>query len=253
MRKHIFLIFLVTAFGLIFAQDKQNDSKLFLIHQDQVYPYMFEKYESALKNFSDLLEQNSIDDMSFSVVQQEYFTYSAVIPVSDYNGLAKHFGMSNEMINKIGKENFNKALKMFDGCYDKHKNFLLRLRKDLSYLPEYGLSPENGLNFRHFDYLYVIPGKEKEMMGILKEWKDLYTKHGVKQGYRVYIGDLGTDMPMVLLVTPSKNRVFWAMESDKIDEELGGEQKSLLKRTFAITQKFEHKNGSMRPDLSQTK
>lgn len=247
------LLFLITASGMLVAQDKLNNTPLFLIHQDQVYPYMSEKYESALKNFRNLLAQNNIDEMSFTVVQQEYFTYSAVIPVNDYNGLAKHFGMSSEMISKIGKENFSNAMKMFDGCYDNHKNFILRLRNDLSYIPKYGLDPKEGLNFRHFDYLHIIPGKETEMMKILKEWKELYAKHKIKEGYRVYLGDLGTDMPMVLFVTPSKDRVSWATGSDKIDKILGDEQKVLLKKTFSIVQRFEHKNGTMRPDLAYTK
>ncbi len=247
------LTFLIITSGILVAQDKPNNTSLFLIHQDKVYPHMAGKYESALKNFRDLLAKHNVDEMSFSVAQQEYFTYSAVIPVNDYEGLAKHFGMSGEMINKIGKENFNNALKMFDDCYDSHKNFVLRLRNDLSYIPKYGLDPKEGLNFRHFDYLYIIPGKEAEMMKILKEWKDLYAKYNIKDGYRVYLGDLGTESPMVLFVAPFKDRASWAIESDKIDKILGDEQKVLLKKTFSITQKFEHKNGTMRPDLAYTK
>ncbi|GBD91161.1 hypothetical protein BMS3Abin04_01887 [bacterium BMS3Abin04] len=257
MKTKLFLItFLMSVFFTInslFAQDNQNNTSLFLIHQDQVHPYMSEKYESALKNFRDLLAKNNVDEMSFTVAQQEYFTYSAVIPVNDYNGLAKHFGMSGEMISKIGKENFSNAMKMFDGCYDNHKNFILRLRNDLSYIPKYGLDPKEGLNFRHLDYLHIIPGKEDKMLEVLKEWKDLYAKHNIKNGYRVYLGDLGTDTPMVLFVGHFKDRASWVLESGKIAEILGDEQKTLLKKTFSIMQKFEHKNGTMRPDLAYTK
>lgn len=243
-------LFLVISFVNVTAQDEElPKSQLFLMHEDEVLPYMADTYEAALKNFIKFLGDNNVTEMSFSVIQQNYFTYSAITPVDDYNGLAEYFGMSEEMMEKVGEENFAKALAEFDGCYNTHRNYLITLRNDLSYKATEGLDPEEGLHFRHIDYLYVIPGKEAEMMEVLKEWKALHEEKNIQQAYRVYIGDIGLHYQTVLLVRPDKGRVEWATNSEQRSKIFGEEGEKLFKKTFSLVQKFEHKNGRMRPDL----
>ena len=246
----LFLTFFITP---IIAQDESNDSPLFLIHQDKVFPHKVEQYEKALKDFKDLLKKSNVDEMSFTVAQMEYFTFSAVIPVENYEGLANHFAMSEGMIKKVGKENFQNALAQFDGCYNSHENYLLRMRKDLSHKPAYGLDPEEGLNFRHFDFLHVIPGKGTEMIEVFKEWKAIYEKHNIEWGYRVYQGDLGVDGPMFMMVKPFENRSDWASKSDEIGKILGKDQSMIQDKATELMIKFEHNNGRMRPDLAYKK
>jgi hypothetical protein len=87
------------------------------------------------------------------------------------------------------------------------------------------------------------------MISLIKDYKALFEKKNIEEGYRVYIGDLGTDMPMILFVQPAKSRVDFASLSDKQDELLGDEGTALWKKAMSITQKFEHHNGLMRSDL----
>lgn len=243
-----FLVLLLFPFFQFFAQDKLPDSELLLIHEDVIYPYATEKYEKAVTDFIGMLKDSKIE-RTFRVLQSDYTTYIYLTPVKDYDGLAKNYGMNDDMVQKVGKEKFSKVMSGFDGCYASHKNYVLNLRNDLSYKAKYGMDPNEGLNFRHLDYLYVIPGKEQEMISLLKEYKSLYEKNNITEGYRIYIGDLGTDMPMFLFVQPAKSRVDWATFSDKQDELLGNEAEVLWNKAMAITQKFEHHSGMMRPDL----
>ncbi len=243
----LLILFLIPFFHLS-AQDKLPDSELLLVHEDAIYPYASEKYEKAVKDFVEMLKDSKVD-RTFRALQSDYFTYDFLTPVKDYDGLAKYFGMSSDMVLKIGKEKFSKVMSEFDGCYSSHKNYILNLRNDLSYKPKYGMDPNEGLNFRHLDYLYVIPGKEQEMISLIKEYKSLYEKKNIEEGYRVYIGDLGTNMPMFLFVQPAKGNVDWATLSDKQDVLLGDEGTALWNKAMSITQKFEHRSGMMRPDL----
>lgn len=247
-----FILFFTIILSVSYGQGKSSNSQLFLIHQDQVLPHMAEKYEAAFKNLKDLLSESN-SDMEYNVVQTEYFTYSAIMSVKDYNGLAKHPFITGEMGKNIDKENFSSAMNNFDGCYDSHKSFLLKLRHDLSYKGKYGLDPKDDLNFRHFDYFYFVPGKEDEMIKLLKEMKSINEANDIQQGYRIYQGDLGVDSPMILLVKSFKDRISWAKESDEISKKLGEQQNELRKKMIAIMQKFEHKNGYMRHDLGNMK
>ncbi len=231
------------------AQKELPKSQLFLMHEDNVLPFMADKYESALKDFDKMMSDAKID-RTYNIIQADIFKYTAVIPVTDFDGLAKYFGMSPEVMNKIGKDKFESVMKKFDGCYDTHRNFLMTLRNDLSYKPEYGLNPDDGINFRHLDYFYAVPGKEDEMMELIKEYKKLYETKNIEEGYRVYMGSIGTEAGMVLFVQPAKSRVDYAALSDRQNEILGDEGQKLWDKTLAITQKFEHHDGMMRPDLS---
>lgn len=253
-KKFIVLLLFVLGFAAftnrLFAQNELPKSQLFLMHEDVVLPFMLDKYEQALKDFVQMLKDAKIDNRTYNVVQTDYFNFTSMIPVNNYDGLAKYFGMTPEMIDKIGRDKFEAQMKKFDGCYNTHRNYLLNLRNDLSYKPEYGLNPDDGLNYRHLDYFYVVPGKEDEMMKIVKEWKDLYESKKIDEGFRVYMGALGTEMNMILFVQPAKNRVDFATLSDKQDEILGKEAEVLWKKMLAVTQKFEHHDGMKRPDLS---
>ncbi|MFC2084194.1 hypothetical protein ACFLS9_03980 [Bacteroidota bacterium] len=66
------------------------------------------------------------------------------------------------------------------------------------------------------------------------------------------MGDLGTDMPLVLFVSSSKDLVSWAKESEEQSEKLGEDEQKLLKKTMSLCIKFEHKSGFMRRDLAHS-
>jgi hypothetical protein len=252
-RGYFFLSFLLLSFTgavNITAQESSTEPSMFLVHEDVVYPYMADKYEATIKEFRELMTNSKVDEMSFNVAQIEYFTYSYLTPVTNFEGLASYMASGESMMEKVGAEKFADVMKNFDGCYSSHRNYLLNLRNDLSYIEKQGLDPEDGLNFRHLDFFHVIPGKAEEFTEVLKEWKALYEAKGIKQGYRVYFGGMGLDLPMVLMVSPSKSRSQWAMESDEQDKILGDDWTKMIEKTMALVWKFEHRNGMMRPDLA---
>ena len=130
MKQKYLSLFLMVLFVLAFfaqssAQKELPKSQLYLMHEDIVLPYMADEYEKALKDFAKLFSDAKIDSRSYRIIQKDYFNYTAVIPVTDFDGLAKYFGMTPEIIEKIGKDKFDAQMKKFDGCYDTHRNYLL--------------------------------------------------------------------------------------------------------------------------------
>lgn len=247
---HLLSILSIIFSSAVFAQKELPKTQLFLMHEDDVLPYMADKYEQGVKELIKLTTDAKVDDRMFNVIQVDYFKYTSIIPVTDFNGLAKYYGMTNSMIEKIGKDKFEAQMKKFDGCYNTHRNYLMTLRNDLSYKPEYGLNPDDGLNFRHLDYFYVIPGKEEEMIKLIEEYKKLFESKKIAEGYRVYTGSVGNEMGLFLFVQPAKNRLDFATLSDQQDKILGEEGQKMFEKALSITQKFEHHDGRMRPDLS---
>ena len=125
-----FLFLFTLLFPQSFAQDKTPDEDMFLFHEDNIFPYAQGKYEKASKDFTDMLKEANVEG-SYRLIQIEYFTYDYIVPVKDYDGLAKYMSSRREVMDKIDQKKRAKVNSEFDGCYASHKNFLMALRNDL--------------------------------------------------------------------------------------------------------------------------
>lgn len=232
------------------AQDQSVATQLFTIHEDVVIPSRVVEYEKAAKNLSDLMKQHNIAGMQYSAANSDDFIYIYISPVASYAGLDDISGGFAELQEKIGKEAFDKNMNKFSGNYHSHRDYMIRLHPELSYKPEYGNSLNDGMNFRHWDFYHVYPGKEDQISEIAKEWIDLNKSMDIRQGYRLYMGDMGTDMPLVIVAYSARSASDFYSNYEKNMMKLGEAGKKLMEKTMAITWKMERREGSMRPDLS---
>jgi len=234
----------------VFAQGEMPKSQLVAVHEDAVIPSMVEQYEKASKNLAGLFAKHNIASMSYAVANAQDFTYLYFTPVSNLAEVEKFDAAFQELQKKMGTEAFQADMKLFDGCYHSHRNYMVRLHPDLSYKPEYGNQISEGLNFRQWDFYYIHPGKEDEAMAIAKEWKALYESKKIAEGYRLYMGDLGTDMPVIIVAQSAKSAIDFHSKSEANLKTFGDAGPALLKKTWSVVRKFEQKDGFIRPDLS---
>lgn len=232
-----------------FSQEKP-EGQLFAIHEDVVNPSRVADYEKAAKNLAALFEQHNINGMQYSAANSNDFVYIYISPVENYAGLDKMDAAFGELQQKMGEDAFNKAMNMFSDNYDRHRDYMVRLHPELSYKPEYGNNMADGMNFRHWNFYHVYPGKEAEIENIAMEWIDLLESKGIQQGYRLYTGGMGTDMPLVIVAHSALNATDFYTNEEKNMAALGEAGKKLMAKTMSITWKFESKDGMMRPDLS---
>lgn len=234
----------------VHAQDQTAATQLFTIHEDVVIPSRVVEYEKAAKNLADLMKQHTIAGMQYSAASGDDFTYIYISPVTNYAGLDAINAGFAELQDKIGKEAFDRNMNMFSGNYHSHRDYMVRLHPELSYKPEYGNQMNVGMDFRHWDFYHVYPGKEAQVAEIAKEWIELNKSMDIQQGYRLYMGDMGTDMPLVIVAHSAKNASDFYSNYEKNMKKMGDAGKKLMEKTMAITWKIERREGSMRPDLS---
>ncbi len=245
------LVFIAYTAVPVLSQENQM-GQLFAIHEDVVIPAKVHKYEKAAKGLASALEEHQIKTMFYNTANTSDFTYIYVTPVNrlaDIDVMDAAFG---ELMEKMGEKAFEKTMDQFTDCYDSHRNYMIRLRSDLSYNPEYGYNPEDGMNYRKWEFFHAYPGKEGQMRTVLEKWKALYTKHSIQGGYRIYQGEMGTDMPLIVVVESAKDAVDFATKRQQVIDKLGQEGEDLWNETIALTRKLEFKTGMMRPDLSYT-
>lgn len=232
------------------AQEGMPQGQLVAVHEDAVIPSMLEKYEEAAKNLASQLATHNIASMTYTGASSQDFVYVYFAPVENMAALDKANAGFDELKKKMGDEAFQATMSQFEGCYNSHRDYLLRHFPDLSYKPEYGREIEDGMLFRHWGFYYVHPGKEMEAREIAKEWKALYESKDIEQGYRLYMGDMGTDMPLLLIAESAKSAEEYYSKSARINKIFGAEGEALLKKTWTVVRKFEQKDGFIRPDLS---
>jgi hypothetical protein len=234
----------------VFAQEETPQGQLMTIHEDVVIPSKVDKYEKAAKNLASVLAKNNIASLSYTAANSEDFVYIYITPVENLAGVENIGAGFGELQKKMGKEAFQSTMSQFDDCYDSHRNYMVRMRPDLSYNPEYGSQISDGMNFRHWDFYYIHPGMEEKATEIAKEWKALYEKNMITEGYRLYFGALGTEMPLLIVAQSANNAVEFYTRSEAEMKTFGEAGQALLKKTWSVVRKFDHKDGSMRPDLS---
>ncbi len=231
------------------AQDAPK-SQLLSVHEDNVIPSKVEEYEKAALGLVDAIKSHNISSLSYTAASIDDYTYIYFTPVENLGAVEKMNASFGELQEKMGKDSFGALMKKFDVCYPTHRNYLVRLRPDLCYKPEYGAQISDGLNFRHWDYYHIHPDMEDQAEAIAKEWVALNEKIKSPEGYRLYVNSYGLEGPVFIVVQSAKSAADFYTRSEawmKKAEEAG---QSLMKRTMKVVRKFESKDGMIRPELS---
>ena len=227
------------------AQEADEGQK-FIVHEDMVKPSMIAQYETASKAVVEVLNEHGTADTKYLTVSLDDMRYLFISPIENMAALDST-PLLDVLKEALGEEGMETLMSKFDGTYETHTNYILNLSHELSY--NSGEIVEEGVYFRHFDYYFIDPDKDKEAKAISKEWKELYTSKNIPQGYRIYTGGLGTEPLIMVVQWATSANEFYAQQA-KTREILGEEAKELMDRTMAITRKLESHDGQIRPDLS---
>lgn len=247
-------LFVVLVLGLALAvagavaQDAEKPQML-SVHEDPVVPSMVGKYEKAAKNLADMITKSGVG-ITYVAASLDNFTYIYFTGVDGLSGVDKMEASWGELEKKVGKQAFDAAMKMFDDCYPSHKNYLVTMRPELSYKPEYGAALTSDLRFRAYDYYHIHPGMEVAAEEIAKEWVALNKKIGAEEGYRLYASSFGSDSPTFVVVNSAKDELDYVTRREAWLKKAGDEARALWVKTWSVVRKFDTVTGMIRPDIS---
>lgn len=241
-------LFLCLTAGSLMAQDAAP--QFLSVHEDLVIPSKAEEYEQAALGLVNAIKKHNVSSISYTAASMDDFTYIYFSPVENLAGVDKINASFGELQEKMGKDAFSSTMKAFDACYPSHRNYLVRLRPDLSYKPEQGAQISEGLNFRHWDFYHIQPGMEDEAEAIAKAWVALNDKIKSTDGYRLYSNSYGLEGPVFIVVQSAKSAADFYKNSEAWMKKTGEEGRALMNRTWKVIRKFESKDGMIRPELS---
>ena len=238
MKKIIMSCAMLFIAGIVIAQQPLQ----FYGVEDHVKPSMDGAYRNWLKKVKETYEKQQVN-LTYDVFVQDDNTYYFFTPMERFNlpGLFKSFG---EVRDKVGSGAFE-SLFMEKGKYvESNLNFITEM------LPQYTyLAPAEGENFRHMMFWFPLPGMEKEVDQIAKEWIDLHNSKNAPRGYQTFKSVLGGD-PGYVIVTWGKGPIDQLTKANKTSELFGEAGAQLWSRTMAITRKIFYKNAWHLPALS---
>ena len=224
------------------------EKRMFIIHEDRVKPSKVLHYEETARELQALLKKHGSAEMAYNAASSEDFTYLYISEISSFAELDKDPWAG--FTAKVGEETMEDLWNSFDKCYDVHRNYLVSLSPELSYVPEDDVMADNGHTFRRWNYYYIQPEFAAEGDEVARAWKALYEKHNVSNGYRVYRSGLGQEMHIFTVVRWAQDAA--AMDAIQASEQalFGEEGSKLWERTLAVCRKIDSRDGQMRPDLA---
>ncbi len=243
---YLLVSLLILPMCLIQAQESKNQA--FYVHEDQVRPSMTLEYEAISKEFAEVCKKHHLQDVSWNVAATTTGRYMNISPIENMAALDNNvFAPLRE---KMGDEAFGEIFKRFNKCYDVHRDYIVYLNEELTYMPE-GISlTQEGQNFRKWHRLYVAPENIQNLKGKLKELKALFEKKGSKEYYRIYHNGFGAEGDYYVAVISAKDAEDYARGSKENEALLGAEGEKLFGEMFTYILRYESDEGEMKPGLA---
>lgn len=242
-------LFLITSPS--FSQEMKD--QLFLIHEETVNIDMWDKYESTSKEWVDLMNGAGLDLPYIQASQRDDGHYYYIIPISNYAEIDKMQGIFGSAIEKVGKDKWDKFMVENNSTIESSKDFIATRSAKYSYMPKNPRLKQDEVNFIHWMFFTYKMENRKEIMEIMTEWKKLYEEKDIKNGYTIWLIELGLDNNMIALTEGYKDGGDFYTSQMEDNALMEKEASALWAKMSQYITSIENKYGSPRPDLGYVK
>ena len=166
MRRKIFIclglgFFICFSALTIVTQAQEQKTQLLFVRMITVKPSRIMDYNEGTKELMAQIKEHKFP-YPINVFRCDDFSFLFSAPLKNTADLQVLGDTMNELMAMIAPEAGQKIQGYLDGASEFREDGLLATRPDLSYIPESPrLRPEE-INFYHWTFAYILPGKEKE-------------------------------------------------------------------------------------------
>ncbi|MHC5006633.1 MAG: hypothetical protein ACYTGF_04645 [Planctomycetota bacterium] len=236
------------------AGEEQGAEKpqMFSIYKEIVKPGMTEQYEAAVKHMISEFHAYQIDPekVHWMAVSGPEIGYLYVAPIENWAAIDRQHGYWMEVLETIGMDKWEEMMAPGEEAIERVEVFHVAKRADLSYVPENPRLKDEEIEYIHYGFYYVIPGKQKEIEAIAQEFAELYKSKGIDTGWSIYESVTGSDLPVIVVAQGARSAADFHSNRERLHELLGEDAKKIGMKLGATVRRMEFKEGTPRPDLS---
>ena len=247
----LFIFGLLLFTPISFPQEIKD--QLFLVHEETSKVDMWNKYESTSKEWVAMMNDAGLDLPYIEASQRDDGHYYYLIPISNYAEIDNMQNVFNSAIEKIGKDKWSKFMKENNSTIETSKDFVATRSAKYSYMPKNPRLKEDDVKFIHWMFFTYKMENRKEIMDIMSEWKKLYEDKNIKNGYSIWLIELGLDNNMIALTEGYKDGADFYTATNEDNALMEAEAGALWNKMSAYISSVENKYGSPRPDLGYVK
>jgi hypothetical protein len=238
--------------SILRAQEEPKD-QLFWVREEVAKVDMWDQYESTSKEWVKLMTDAGLDLPYMWASERDDGHYYYLFPLDNYAEIDKLSGIFGDAIEKIGKEKWAKYLVENESSIVTHKDFIIKRSAKYSYDPKEPRLKLEDRKFIHWMFFHYKLENRKEVMDILTEWKNLYQDKNIKNGYNIWLVELGLDNNMIALTESYKDGSDFYTATKEDNAAMETEAKALWGKMSPFITSIEDKYGKLRPDLGFTK
>ncbi len=240
-------LFTTSSFTVL-AQEEPKD-QLYWVREEVVKVEMWQQYEETSKQWVELMTGAGLDLPYMRASQRDDGHYYYLFPLSSYGDIDNFGQIFGSAIDKIGRDKWKEFMKENESSMEYHKDFIAKWSAKYSYVPkEPRIKPEEA-GFLHWIFFTYKIENTKEVLDILAEWKALYEKNNIPDGWSTWTIELGEQNNMLAITESYKDGASFFAAMEENSKKLKVEEEKLWQKLSVHVLTMEQKYGSPRPDL----
>lgn len=237
---------------VLYSQEAPKD-QLYMVREEVARVDMWDQYESTSKRWVEMMTEGGLDLPYVRASQRDDGHYYYLIPLKSYSDIDKMPGIFGSAIDKVGKDNWSKFMVENEGSIATHRDYIVRWSAEYSYVPKEPRLKMEDAKFIHWMYFHFKLENRQELLSVLKEWKKLYEDKNIKNGYSLWIVELGLDNNMMVLTENFKDGADFYTAQKEDNALMEAEATVLWNKMAPYLTSVENKYGNLRPDLGYIK
>jgi len=251
--KTLFLLviaIIITFWGIIaLPQAEEQKAHFSIIEEVVIKPTMLIEYEMHVREVIALIAKYEFPFPVYVYMTNDLH-YIFAYPVENLADIENFYKAFGEMQKKMGAEKWDSLLKSAEGTIESYQYSVFRYMPELSYVPEEPRLKMEESNFIWLEYNYIKFGKEKEFEEMQKKLAELYKSKNITDGWQIYSGFIGAQMPLYVSIERAKDGADWFMQHGKINKLIEKEGIALKRKALTFYRKIDSKMATFRPDIS---
>jgi hypothetical protein len=249
--KFVFILMaalIISSSFIAFAQEEPKD-QLYWIREEVARVDMWQQYEETSKQWVEMMTGAGLDFPYMRASQRDDGHYYYLLPLSSYADIDQFPEKFGSAIEKIGKEKWGEFMKKNESSMVTYKDFIAKWSAKYSYVPKEPRIKQQDAEFLHWVFFTFKLEKRQEVLDVLGEWKALYEKNNIPDGWSTWTIEVGENNNMIAITEFAKDAPSFYAAMEENSEKMKADEEKLWSKFSANVIRLEQKFGKPRPDL----